>query len=92
MSNFNLPFLSTAQVMVIDFTTVFPPTNTMATRTAADEAMVTFEAQSLGDLQIRYYIADDPSSPDLVCKCLLLHINNYNGITFVMAESICWQY
>ena len=45
---------------------VLPPTNAMVQRTAADVAAVTFEPQSLGVFQVDYYIADDPSSPDLV--------------------------
>ena len=56
--------------MVIDLATsppVLAPTITVVERTAADEAEVMFEPQSLGVFNVRYYIANDPSTPDLVC-------------------------
>ena len=55
--------------MVINLSTAPPvlaPTVIMAGRIAADEAVVVFEPQSLGVFDVRYYIANDPSTPDLV--------------------------
>ena len=46
---------------------VLVPVVTMAERTSADGARVVFEPQSLGIFDIRYYVADDPSTPNLVC-------------------------
>ena len=56
--------------MVIDLTTAPPvlaPEITMTGRTAADVAQVMFDPQSLGVFTIRYYYANDTSTPDLVC-------------------------
>ena len=46
---------------------VLVPVVTMAERTSADGARVVFEPQSLGIFDIRYYVANDPSTPNLVC-------------------------
>ena len=45
---------------------VLPPAITALERGSANEAMVVFEPQSPGVFDIRYYIADDSGSQDLV--------------------------
>ena len=45
---------------------VLPPAITALERGSANEAVVVFEPQSPGVFDIRYYIADDSSSQDLV--------------------------
>ena len=57
-------------LVVIDLATsppVLPPVITTLERESANAAMVVFEPQSLGVFDIRYYIADDSGSQDLVC-------------------------
>lgn len=73
---------------------VSPPTNIMIVRTAADKGLVMFERQSLWVIEVRYYIADDPSSPDLVCVCMYTVIISplYQFVTCYITESICWQH
>ena len=56
--------------VVIDLATAPPvqaPEITMAGRTAADVAQVTFDPDSPGVFTVRYYYANDTSIPDLVC-------------------------
>ena len=56
--------------VIIDPVTVVPvspPRDVSAVRTAASEAKVMFDPQSLGVFQVNYYVANDPSSQDLVC-------------------------
>ena len=85
--------------MVIDLTAVpeFPPPTIMsAERTAADEAVVMFEIFSLGVFNIRYYFANDTSTPDLVCVhfCVVIMLGYLSPCTpfvDITADSICWQ-
>lgn len=84
-------FIKIAQV-VIDLDTaapVSPPMEVVVTRTTADMAVVTFSPQSVGDFQVQYYIADDPSSPDLVRMCVLAVIIISPFIT-IFFHSICY--
>jgi hypothetical protein len=56
-------------LVVIDLATsppVLPPEITTLERGSANAAMVVFEPQSPGIFDIRYYIADDSGSQDLV--------------------------
>ena len=78
-------------MVVIDPTTippVSPPTNVRTQRTAADEAVIMFEPQSVGVLQIRYYVLSDPISPDLVCECQHLMLDMFSiCIVFLILQS-----
>ena len=61
--------------VVIDLATAPPvlaPEITVAGRTAADVVQVMFNPRSLGIFNVRYYFANDTSTPDLVC--MHLHI------------------
>ena len=60
---------------MIDLATAPPvlaPVITTVSRTAADEAQVEFDAQSPGTFNVRYYFANDTSTPDLVCMDLCI--------------------
>ena len=62
--------------MVIDLATAPPviaPVITMAGRTATDVAQVEFDPQSLGIFSVRYYFANDTSTPDLVYTHVHIH-------------------
>ena len=62
-----------AQV-VIDLATsppVLAPTITTLERGSANVAMVAFEPQSLGIFNIRYYVADDSLTQDLVRQLIM---------------------
>jgi hypothetical protein len=63
---------------VIDLATAPPvlaPEITMAGRIAADVATVMFDPESLGFFNVRYYYANDTSTPDLVCTCIRLNMH-----------------
>lgn len=74
--------------VVIDLATAPPvlaPVIMMAGRTAADVAQVVFEPRSLGIFNVRYYFANDTSTPDLVC----IHLHIYYVVIIYCDDSPC---
>ena len=66
-----------AALVVIDLATsppVLPPEITTLERASTNAAMVIFEPQSLGIFDVRYYIADDSGSQDLVSRTCVLQV------------------